>query len=88
MTKAIEKAMIDKDIRRREDLAVMIDMPLSTFNLHAKWTLDSAANGSNLSGSEHEPGRCRDRIRGKSDDDRSKEYLPIWWPKPLCRAVG
>lgn len=30
--RAIKKAMIDKDIRRREDLASMIGMPLSTFN--------------------------------------------------------
>lgn len=30
--RAIKKAMIDKDIRRREDLAAAIDMPLSTFN--------------------------------------------------------
>ena len=45
-TKAIEKAMIDKDIRRREDLAVMIDMPLSTFNLHmqnGRWTVPQMA---------------------------------------------
>ena len=45
-TKAIEKAMIDKDIRRREELAVMIDMPLSTFNLHmrnGRWTVPQMA---------------------------------------------
>ena len=52
-TKAIKKAMIDKDIRRREDLASMIGMPLSTFNFKMRtgrftvpemasifWTLD------------------------------------------------
>ena len=40
--KLIEKAMIDQDIARREDLAAMIGMPISTFNLHmrdGRWTI-------------------------------------------------
>lgn len=44
--RAIKKAMIDKDIRRREDLASMIGMPLSTFNLHMRngmWTVRQMA---------------------------------------------
>lgn len=44
--RAIKKAMIDKDIRRREDLASMIGMPLSTFNLHMRngmWTVQQMA---------------------------------------------
>lgn len=40
--KLIEKGMIDRDIARREDLAALIGMPLSTFNLHmrdGRWTI-------------------------------------------------
>ena len=44
--KLIEKAMIDRDIVRREDLAAMIGMPISTFNLHmrdGRWTIAQMA---------------------------------------------
>lgn len=44
--KLIEKAMIDQDIARREDLAALIGMPISTFNLHmrdGRWTIAQMA---------------------------------------------